>query len=119
MTSNRIHSGERPESAEQAFGQTVYDLLLAKYGHPVLSSYPSIQQLKSADRQATVTLLFGDEAASSERFKQIDPKDFVKEIVEQVTTMQSIFKAQGKTERKATALSGLLDFLGNALASLS
>ncbi len=117
--SNRTHSGEQPKSAEQGFGQAVYDLLLARYGHPVLSSYQSIQQLKSADRQATVTLLFGAEAASSERFKQIDPKDFVKEIVEQVTTMQSTIQAQGKTERKATALSGLLEFLGNALASLS
>jgi hypothetical protein len=118
MTSNRTHPGERPESAEQAFGQTVYDLHLEKYGHPVLSSYQSIQQLKSADWQATVTLLFGTEAASSERFKQIDPKDFSKEIVEQVATMQSIIKVQGKSERKATALSGLLEFLGNTLASL-
>ena len=59
MTSNGTHSGEQPESEEQAFGQTVHDLLLAKYGHPVLSSYQSIQQLKSADRQSTVTLLFG------------------------------------------------------------
>ena len=119
MTSNRTHSGEQPESAEQAFGQTVYDSLLDKYGHPVLSSYQSIQQLKSADRQATVTLLFGAEAALSERFKQIDPKDFAKEIVERVASMQSLIKAQGKTERKATALSGLLEFLGNALATLS
>lgn len=119
MTSNRTHFGNQPESAEQAFGQTVYDLLLARYGHPVLSSDQNIQQLKSADRQATVTLLFGAEAALSERFKQIAPKDFVREIVEQVATMQSIIKAQGKTERKTTALSGLLDFLGNALASLS
>ncbi len=118
MTGNRTHSGEQPESAELTFGQAVYDLLLAKYGHPVLSSYQSIQQLKSAYRQATVTLLFGTEAALSERFQRIDPKDFVKEIVEQVATMQSITKAQGKTERKATALSGLLEFLGNALASL-
>lgn len=119
MIGNRTHSGEQPESAEPTFGQTVYELLLAKYGHPVLSSYQSIQQLKSADRQATVTLLFGAEAALSERFKQIDPKDFAKEILERVATMQSLIKAQGKTERKATALSGLLDFLGNALASLS
>ena len=119
MMSNSFHSGEQPESAEQTFGQAVYDLLLAKYGHPVLSSYQSIQQLKSADRQATVTLLFGAEAALSERFQRIDPKDLVKEIVEQVGTMQSISNAQGKTERKATALSGLLDFLGNALAGLS
>lgn len=119
MTSNGTHFGEQPESVEQAFGQTVYDLLLAKYGHPVLSSYQSIQQLKSADRQATVTLLFGADAAVSERFQRIDPKDLVKEVVELVVTMQSTIKAQGKTERKATALSGLLDVLGNALASLS
>lgn len=119
MASNGTHSGEQPESAEATFGQTVYDLLLAKYGHPVLSSYQSIQQMKSADRQTTVTLLFGAEAALSERFRQIDPKDIIEEIVEQVATMQSIITAQGKTERKTTALSGLLDFLGNALASLS
>lgn len=119
MTSNGTHSGEQAESAEQAFGQTVYDLLLTKYGHPVLSSYQSIQQLKSADRQATVTLLFGAEAALSKRYMQMDPKDFAKEIVERVASMQSIIKAQGQTERKATALSGLLDFLGNALAGLS
>lgn len=118
MISNRTHSGERPESAEQTFGQSVYELLLTKYGHPVLSSYQSIQQLKSADRQATVTLLFGDEAASSKRFKQIDPEDFVKEIVERVATMQSIIKVEGKTERKAMALSGLLEFLGNTIALL-
>ena len=119
MTNSRTHSGEQSGAAEPTFGQTVYDLLLAKYGHPVLSSYQTIQQLKSADRQATVTLLFGAEAALSKRFKQIDPEDFVKEIVERVATMQSIIKAQGKTERKATALSGLLEFLGNTLASLS
>ena len=119
MTSNGTHSEEQAESAEQAFGRTVYDLLLAKYGHPVLSSYHSIQQLKFADRQETVTSLFGAEAALSKRYMQMDPKDFAKEIVERVASMQSIIKAQGKTERKATALSGLLDFLGNALAGLS
>lgn len=119
MMSNSFHSGEQPESAEQTFGQAVYDLLLAKYGHPVLSSYQSIQQLKSADRQETVTLLFGAEAALSKRYMQMDPKDFAKEVVERVSSMQSIINAQGQTERKATALSGLLDFLGNALAALS
>lgn len=119
MASNGTHSGEQPETAEATFGQTVYDLLLAKYGHPALSSYQSIQQLKSADRQATVTLLFGAEAALSERFRQIDPKDLVQEIVDHVVTVQSSITAQGKTERKTTALSGLLDFLGNTLASLS
>ncbi len=73
MTNENAQSDNLSETAVQTFGRQVYDLLLARYGHPVLSSYQSIQQLKSADRQAAVTLLFGADAALSERFQQIDP----------------------------------------------
>ena len=62
--SNRSHSDNQLQASDRTSGHIVYDLVLARFGRPGLSGYQSTLPLKSADRQATVFLMFGADAAS-------------------------------------------------------
>lgn len=118
MATDDVDLDNQSLQTKKTFGRCVHDSLLARYGQPVLPNYQDIQKLKSSDRQTTITLLYGAEAAASDRYRHILPDELVEEIAEHVENSQRIMHIQGKTEGKLSVLSGLLEILVNTLIGL-
>lgn len=118
MAVDKHPSGVKRDSTEQTFGGEVHDLLRTRFGQPVLSKYEDIQKLKSADRGTTLALLFGVEAAAFDRFQGARPEDVVNEFSDRLAQMQTAMQEQGRSEVMGTAFTGMLQILGEALATL-
>lgn len=101
----------------KSFGAAVHELLLSRYGHPVLQDYKAIQALKAADKETTVAMLLGDGAIPADQFCTMTPEDVVNRIMEKIAEIRGRFSREGTVDATVSLGSGLTEIIGNALGA--
>jgi len=70
-----------------SFGSAVRTILESRNGHRSSEVFAEIQKLDSADKDTTLALLFGKDAASTAEYRDLSPEDVVKHLMAMTESM--------------------------------
>jgi hypothetical protein len=101
--------------SSSSFGSQVYDELRRRTGFTVIAGqldYAAIQELKSADREATAKLLEARSAISAERFMAAEPAEVAQILIQEAKDAQQRANRGMMTADFIQFLTSILGYFG-------